>query len=315
MATVSLDAGALARSGAVAYACSRLGFRVIPLRRDTGTPAFTEWPERATREVEQIRAWWTGEYAGHPVGIATGEASGVWVLDVDVKHGDGFAELRELCAQHQTGTEPFERTMVVATPSGGAHIYFRWDDVASREDGVVNSAKRLGPNLDVRGRSGYVRAPGQIGYVIVPRGGVQHVDMIAAPVWLTELCKRRRASGFEAVSNADIRARLAEGGAARVRFEQSEALRRLERAEAGSRNDMLNRTAFKLGRLSRLTGQVDEATARNACLAAMQGAGARDTVAQQERTFRSGWESGQAAAAPQPGPDTADKAAPAVGHR
>ena len=40
------------------------------------------------------------------------------------------------------------------TPSGGLHYYFSY-----RHDDVRNSAGRLGPGLDVRGRGGYVVAP------------------------------------------------------------------------------------------------------------------------------------------------------------
>lgn len=55
------------------------------------------------------------------VGIATGEASGLLVLDVDPRNG-GDASLAQLLAKHG----PLPRTPTVATGGGGQHFYFRY---------------------------------------------------------------------------------------------------------------------------------------------------------------------------------------------
>ena len=295
MATVSLSSAAPASAGAAAYACSRFGWRVFPLRPDTGTPAFTGWPEKATLDAEQIREWWTGNYALYGVGIATGPESGMWALDIDVKDADGFASLRELCARHGAGIEPFTSTMCVRTPSGGAHVYFRWTDECSTEGGVRNSAKDIAPGLDVRGIRGYVRAPEVGAYRIVEREGVKFTRVMPAPEWLVPLCKKRRASSSEPMTNADVRARMSANGAKWARFEATQAVSKLRRAPAGTRNDALNRAAFRLGTLSVLSGEPTEADALAWCLGAMSEAGANDTPEQQLRTFTSGWDAGRAA--------------------
>lgn len=295
MATVTYESVRAASPGAIAYACTRLGFRVFPLRSDTLTPSFTGWPERATTDLGQVRAWWTGEYASSGVGIATGPESGTWVLDIDVKEVDGFASLRELCARHHCGVEPFVNTMVVRTPSGGAHVYFRWNEAAGTEGGIRNSAKALMPGLDVRGIRGYTRAPGLFGYTIVERSGIRSVAMDDAPDWLTPLCKRRRSSARDAPTNADVRARMSAGSADMARAQAAHAVRMLRNCPPGTRNDTLNRTAFKLGTLSALHGYPSEDVARESCLAALSAAGANDSLDQQTRTFASGWEAGRAA--------------------
>lgn len=298
MASVTLSDAAPAPPGAAAFACSRLGFRVFPLRRDTGTPVFTEWPERATTDPDQIKAWWTGEYAGNGVGVATGPESGIWVLDIDVKHGyNGFASLRELCARYGCGTEPFERTMCVRTASGGAHVYFRWDEASGTEGGVRNdSSGKLGEGLDVRGIRGYVRAPGVGAYAIVERGGVKSVRITAAPEWLVPLCKKRRSAPSETATNADVRAKTGAAGVKWRRFEAAQQVRKLEKSAPGTRNDMLNRTAFNLGRLAGLYGEPSEDAARAWCFGALDSAGANDSPQQRERTFSSGWNAGLAKA-------------------
>lgn len=295
MASVTFSQAAQASPGAIAYACSRFGWRVFPLRADTGTPSFTEWPERATTDFDQIQAWFTGEYARCGVGIATGPESGIWVLDIDVKDADGFASLRALAARNHCGTEPFTSTMVVRTPSGGAHVYFRWDEAAGAEGGIRNSAKQLAPGLDVRGIRGYVRAPEVGAYRIVERDGVKMMRVKSAPEWLIPLCKRRRSASAEDMTNADVRLRTGDQGRNWGRFQTAEAVRKLSRSPAGTRNDNLNRTAYRLGMLSVSLGEPTREDALRQCLAALADAGANDSIDAQERTFTSGWEAGRAA--------------------
>jgi hypothetical protein len=295
VASVTYSQFASASPGAAAYACSRLGFRVFPLRPDTGTPAFTKWPERATLDRDQIQEWWTGEYAVYGVGIATGPESGIWVLDIDVKDADGFKSLRELTYANGQTSSVFTRTMAVRTPSGGAHVYFAWDEAAGTEGGVRNSSKQLAPGIDVRGIRGYVRAPEVGAYRIVERAGKRLLRVTDAPEWLVPLCKKRRASSSEPMTNADVRARMGSKGERWARFEASEAVRKLARSPGGTRNDMLNRTAFRLGTLAALYGEPSKDAARAWCFEAMDTAGANDSREQQMRTFTSGWEAGRAA--------------------
>lgn len=299
MALVSFTQVAPPSPGAVAYALSRLGLRVFPLRRDTGTPSFARWTTLATTDEARIQQWWTGDYALCGVGVATGPESGIWVLDIDVKDANGYDTLRSLCERNGADVAAFTDTLCVRTPSGGAHVYFRWNDEAGSDGGVRNSTKTLGAGLDVRGIGGYVRAAEVGAYRIVERDGRKHVRITAAPSWLTPLCKQRRASAYDPVTNADVRARMLDGGAQWARFETAEAVRKLRVCAEGTRNDMLNRTAFKLGKLFATCGVPSEDVAREQCFAALAEAGARDNLDQQARTFASGWSSGIASVAEQ----------------
>lgn len=295
MASVTFSQAASATPGAAAFACSQFGWRVFPLRTDTGTPVFTEWPERATTDTDQIQQWWTGNYARCGVGIATGPESGIWVLDIDVKDADGFSSLRELTRANGGTVESFTSTMTVRTPSGGAHVYFRWDEASGTEGGIRNSAKALAPGLDVRGIRGYVRAPEVGAYRIVERDGVKFTRVASAPEWLVPLCKQRRGASAEAMTNADIRYRMSAQGRKWGRFQAAEAVRRLGRSPAGTRNDSLNKTAYQLGMLSVSLGEPTRGNALHQCLEALAGAGANDSIDAQLRTFTSGWEAGRAA--------------------
>lgn len=103
----------------------------------------------ATTDERQIEAWFGG--ASPPlIGIPTGEASGVWILDVDRKEGvDGGEALDRLVAEHG----PLPDVPISMTPTGGEHYVFRYTGQ------VRCSAGALGPGLDVRGDGGYFIAP------------------------------------------------------------------------------------------------------------------------------------------------------------
>src|SRR3546814_16892854 len=61
--------------------------------------------------------------AGGNIALATGERSGLFVLDVDVKNGAGGQETLDR-VQEVYGLLP--PTRMVSTPSGGAHFYFSY---------------------------------------------------------------------------------------------------------------------------------------------------------------------------------------------
>lgn len=111
-----------------------------------------EWQDAATTDEELIRQWWQ-RWPDHGVGIATGQVSGLFVVDVDVSDGkQGDDTLADLEATY--GELP--PTVEVVTGSGGRHLYFRWPEgLVIRND----AGTRLGPGLDVRGEGGQVLAP------------------------------------------------------------------------------------------------------------------------------------------------------------
>ena len=103
---------------------------------------------RATTDPDTIRAWWKKNPLAM-IGMPTGEASGLVVLDVDRKNGkDG---LKNLLA---AGVNPFAMTGRFAqTPSGGMHFFMR------RSGALKNSADLLMDGVDVRGDGGYIVLP------------------------------------------------------------------------------------------------------------------------------------------------------------
>ena len=116
---------------------------------------------------------------GPMVGIATGGA-GLVVVDVDVKGGvDGYESLHELSAS--LGVDLTD-TMMVDTPSGGQHLYFRTGDYHVQ---CIPQTKFI-PGIDVKAEGGYVIAAGsrngQGGYITVEGHGPERLAELPAPL-------------------------------------------------------------------------------------------------------------------------------------
>ena len=120
------------------------------------------------------------------VGLATGSASKVWVLDLDGFEAGAWYEAQT--ARH--GPSP---TLGVET-ARGFHLYWRWPT-----DGVVRNAQGLQAagikSVDVRGDGGYVCAPPTVHrsgavYTFRTEAGFTR-EMALAPSWLLELVKEK----------------------------------------------------------------------------------------------------------------------------
>src|SRR5579863_8197604 len=102
----------------------------------------------ASVEVEQVSRWWS-ENPSANIGIVTGAASGILVIDLDGDTGrDSFYDLLK---EHNSVALD---TLGVRTGGGGYHLYFGYP-----QNRVRNSASKLATRVDVRGDGGYVVAP------------------------------------------------------------------------------------------------------------------------------------------------------------
>ena len=95
-----------------------------------------------------IRTWWTNAPRAN-IGIATGAASGIVVLDVDPCHG-GKKSMLEL--KNNYGKLPDGPR--VYTGGGGFHLYFSYPGI------TLKNKVGLLAGIDVRADGGYVLAPG-----------------------------------------------------------------------------------------------------------------------------------------------------------
>ncbi|MBK8157364.1 MAG: AAA family ATPase [Rhodospirillaceae bacterium] len=175
------------------------GFNVFPLQTGKKTPPKgMHFKEMATRDPEQIKAWWS-QTPDANIGIYTGKfgdmrADGGFdaliVIDVDAKGGkNGFDTIDQWKAE---GLE-LPRTPVTETTTSGCHLFYRVDQP------VRQGVNRLGDGVDHRSYGGYVVACGS---VIDGKPYVSHSDepMAFAPTWLVDRCGQR---GPESPANAD----------------------------------------------------------------------------------------------------------------
>jgi len=128
---------------ALAYA--ERGWRVFPCIPKDKKPLIKEWQLKATTDTDQIKAWWE-ESPEANIGIATGEESGFFVLDVDGERGAQSL----MALEEEIGEIP--ETLEAKTGTGGRHIIMEMPD---RE---VRNKQNFRPGLDIRGEGGYIIA-------------------------------------------------------------------------------------------------------------------------------------------------------------
>lgn len=117
----------------------------------------------------KVRAWWTARPSAN-IGVATGRMSGVFVVDVDVKNGDGPAALARWWSEN--GEKPWVGTLAERSGSGGQHYFFAYPS-----EGEVPSRNGWLDSVDVKSDGGYVVvAPSRI-----PRGKYDWTTTGVAP--------------------------------------------------------------------------------------------------------------------------------------
>ncbi len=198
---------------ALRYAAA--GWHVIPLKAGSKDPATKHGSKDGTTDEKAIRAWWE-KWPNANVGVCTGH-DGLVVLDVDVKKEDGFLQLAAL--EKRLG--PWPPGPRVRTASGGAHLYARCDDLRNAQ-GLPGA-----PALDLRGRGGYVVAPGSRlssgeGYTWEAEGGAVPV---VPEAWVGFLVSRPRGAKLSVVSTKAKTPLVHEGQRDSILFREATALR------------------------------------------------------------------------------------------
>lgn len=165
------------------------GFHVFPIAENSKLPLIPDFPNRATTDVAQIKAWWTDPLLGtekpYNVGISTtrfGRGSGIralLVVDVDTKK-NGFETLFTL---EWAGRE-FPSTMYQTTPTNGQHIIY------STESPVGQGVNVLGRGVDTRGNGGYIVGAGSLIEGIAYE--IKGETIAEAPQWLIEECGKAK---------------------------------------------------------------------------------------------------------------------------
>ena len=160
-----------------------IGLAPIPVKKNSKVPAI-KWADITIDNP--------ADFTNHDgnIGVKLGEwddpyamfASYIFALDVDVKNGDGLADLETLQEAHG----PLPATWTATTPSGGKHLLFRTSTPVRNQQGAGN---RLSPNIDIRGEGGFiVSAPSTIdGEPYRWEQSPWETEIADAPDWLIDL--------------------------------------------------------------------------------------------------------------------------------
>lgn len=172
---------------------TKLGWRVHPLQARNKIPILGRWGERATTDEATIRLW-LSQYPDCNIGIATGEVSGIFVVDLDPKNG-GDQSWEFLLDENAV-----PNTVSVKTGSGGTHLYF----VYPKGKDIRNSSNKIGKGIDIRGNGGQVVSPGSIH----PNGTTYEwinspatTKVANAPKWLLDLITDEDVNEFTTLGN------------------------------------------------------------------------------------------------------------------
>ncbi len=170
----------------------RRGWRVFPKAPRSKRPAITRWEQRATLDPDTVNRWWS-RFPDSNVGVACGP-SGLLVLDLDAAHGPvptswanlGVAhgcDVIALLAARARERDPVN-TLIVATPRGGEHRYFRRPPGTTLRSTIGARGRGLGWRADTRGPGAAVTAPGSIGHNGIPYTIVRDLPVAELPGWL-----------------------------------------------------------------------------------------------------------------------------------
>ena len=229
----------------------------------------------ASRDAAQVSAWWERWPAAN-IGIATGEQSGIWVLDVDTKGGglDALADLRR---------RGMPATLEARTGSGGQHLLWAWTPgVRNRQRITVDGEETA---IDVRGGGGYIVAPPSLHASGERYQWGPELYPARAPGWLLDLVIPPEREAIAApVIQVDALDRETRYAQAVLRT----ACREIAGAQPGNRHRTILRAVYDAAGLARLL----PADAVEALTQAAQAAGksAREAAS----VVRSTWQAGAA---------------------
>lgn len=123
------------------------GWKVFPCSANTKIPlAGTHGVKDASGDAAIITQWWA-EHPDANIGLACGAASGVWVVDIDVRQETGVNGLDSIKERKMTLPKD---ALIQRTPSGGYHFLFKCDgEKPANKNGFLRG-------VDIRGDGYYI---------------------------------------------------------------------------------------------------------------------------------------------------------------
>lgn len=154
----------------------------------------------ATTDPQKIAAWMRA-YPDANWALACGRDSGVFVVDIDPRHG-GFESIEEWEI-----LDPLPETLTALTGGGGRHLFFKYPDV-----GQIGNRTNWQPGVDVKSDGGYVILAGSTHL----SGGTyrwrdESTALVFAPLTLIESIQTRSDERERLASNQELRKGVSAG--------------------------------------------------------------------------------------------------------
>ena len=118
------------------------GLPCFPCKADK-KPACPHSFKQATKDADELRALWRAS-PGVRIGVATGEPSGLFCLDID------SAKKPEAGIWHERMMPQLPQTLLHKTESGGWHYLFQ------HHPGLKCTGSKIHRGIDTRGDGGYI---------------------------------------------------------------------------------------------------------------------------------------------------------------
>ncbi len=149
--------------------------------RDDGRPYYKSpriagWQMYASADPAVVRGWWE-QWPDSLVGVPTGQRSGLYVLDLDVKPEKGVSGVQTLAA---AGIVP-PATRAHITLTGGMHLLYR----VPANGPARTDAGAVGAGVDRRGDGGYII------WWPAHGGQVHHATIADCPQWMVREAGRQ----------------------------------------------------------------------------------------------------------------------------
>ena len=180
----------------------RRGWKIFPTNGKI--PATNNGVLDASVEDRLAGIWWE-LHPDRGIGLATGEPSGVWALDLD--SDDAVSRFAAMRLEHGDASKT-----VVSRTRRGYHLLFK---MPTDGTDIRNSAGQVGDGIDVRGTGGYIVLPpsphpdGGL-YAWRPGQSPDETDVAETPSWLLDLVTKRQAGPRQAAPT--IEGAINEGG-------------------------------------------------------------------------------------------------------
>jgi hypothetical protein len=213
-----------------------MGYAVFPCSPRSKEPfKRTNGSKEATTDVEQITTWWTSNPDAN-VALATGSASGLHVVDVDVPSSDVMPLL--------------PTTWIARTRNGGWHYVYKYPEgITSLPNSSKGAKEPVHKHCDTRGQGGYVLVYPSVVDADEGTDGpgryewVNHVDPVELPSWIVEKIKPKPVALIPRSTFSVV----ATGWAKKIVEDECDIVASTPK---GGRHHALARASFKLGQIA-----------------------------------------------------------------